>query len=358
MDDTPLTIKGPDIVEQLLRPHDVFLADAFLEFEYSTEDQLTLQDCRMHLGVSSLAQITTACGSRITLEAWKGQKLTTVHKTKGIQTYRPVAKHWELWRSALTKAFLHPNLERLPLRRQLGLWYTGSDPRWIWWKHQPSNTLFEQRQSGEWFCWSFARVWHHHRKYNNPTLTESDTIPTNMHRASITQSPLSPYVTVLTTQMSAAHIIPPPVTTIDAAIKALPESARWAPKHILLMDQGEQLATALQQRTAVAVSDGSLKLGLGTAGFVIEGHNGCGRIQGVNKVPGPVKDGDSHWCEVSGLYAIILLVNAICKLHNVPSGSITIACDNITSLNIFNPDYFPNTNQANFDLVSAFWTLL
>ena len=158
--------------------------------------------------------------------------------------------------------------------------------------------------------------------------------------------------------MSAAPLIPVPVVTIDAAIKALPESARWALKHILLMDQGEQLTVAFQQRSAVAVSDGSLKLGLGTAGFVIEGQNGSGRIQGVNKVPGPIKDGDSHRYEVSGLYAIILLVNAICKLHNVPSRSITIACDNITSLHIFNPDYFPNTNQANFNLLSACWTLL
>ena len=182
MDDTPLTIKGPDIVEKLLRPHDVFLADAFVEFEYSTEDQLTLQDCRMHLGVTSLAQISTACGSRITVEAWKGQKLTTVHKTTGIQTYKPVAKHWNLWRSALTEAFLHPNLDRLPLRQQLGVWHTGPDQQWIWWKHQTSNTLYEHRQSGEWFCWSFARVWHHQRKYNNPTPAATDTVPENMHQ--------------------------------------------------------------------------------------------------------------------------------------------------------------------------------
>jgi len=149
-----------------------------------------------------------------------------------------------------------------------------------------------------------------------------------------------------------------PITTVNAAMKALPDSARWALKHIMLVDQGEQLAGDIQHYKAVAVSDGSLKLGLGTAAFVIEGHNGFGRMTGVNKVPGPIKDGDSHRCEVLGLYAIILLVNEVCTLHNVTTGSITIACDNSTSLNIFHPDYFPTTNHANFDLVSASWTLL
>jgi hypothetical protein len=82
-----------------------------------------------------------------------------------------------------------------------------------------------------------------------------------------------------------------------------------------------------------------------------------GRIRGVNKVPGPIKEGGSYRCEVSGLYAVILLVREICKTHSIQQGGITICCDNTTALQIFDPDYLPDPKHPNFDLVGACWAL-
>jgi hypothetical protein len=92
---------------------------------------------------------------------------------------------------------------------------------------------------------------------------------------------------------------------------------KWALQHIQITDNGEAIAAAIRNGTTLAVSDGGLKLGLGTAAFVIEGNDMQGRIRGVNQVPGPIKDGDSHRCEVSGLYAVSVLIKEIC---------ISIAC--------------------------------
>jgi hypothetical protein len=105
------------------------------------------------------------------------------------------------------------------------------------------------------------------------------------------------------------------------------------------------------------VSDGGLKLGLGTAAFVIEGQGPEGRIRGVNQVPGPIKEGDLHRCEVSGLYAVILTVKEICQIHNIKEGDITICCNNTTTLEIFDPDYLPNPKRVNFNITSACWAL-
>ena len=92
------------------------------------------------------------------------------------------------------------------------------------------------------------------------------------------------------------------------------------------------LIQAIRDNIAVAVSDASLKHNFGTAAFTIEGANALHRALGAIIVPGPVKDGDSYRCELAGLLAIVIWVNALCKLHNLTQGSVLIACDNISTL--------------------------
>jgi hypothetical protein len=114
---------------------------------------------------------------------------------------------------------------------------------------------------------------------------------------------------------------------------------------------------ATKSHKAIAVSDGGLKFVLGTAAYVIEGEDKKGRIRGVNKVPGPIKEGDSHRGEVLGVYAVILVVKEIGEMHQINGGSITICCDNTTALNIFDPDYLTDPKHSNLVLVGASWAL-
>ena len=62
------------------------------------------------------------------------------------------------------------------------------------------------------------------------------------------------------------------------------------------------VAEAMRAGTLRAVGDGSLKGSYGTSAFALEApgqiHN---RIQGVNVVPGPLAEGDSHRCELASL---------------------------------------------------------
>jgi hypothetical protein len=144
---------------------------------------------------------------------------------------------------------------------------------------------------------------------------------------------------------------------LKARLTKLPPTATWALQHVSLPDNGVQIAEAIKSYDAIAVSDGGLKLGLGTAAYVIEGKDAKGRIQGVNKVPGPIKERDSHRCKVSGLYAVILLIQEICNTHAISKGGITVCCDNETALQIFDPDFLPDPKQSNFNLAGACWRL-
>lgn len=126
----------------------------------------------------------------------------------------------------------------------------------------------------------------------------------------------------------------------------------------MITDEGLTIAQALTDGTAVAVSDGSLKNGLGTAAFTIESSTYENRVHGVNKVPGPIGDGDSYRCELAGLYSIVVIVTTIARYYHLPHGKCTIACDNESSLKVFLPDFCPNPKGASYDLVSAIWNIL
>jgi len=126
-------------------------------------------------------------------------------------------------------------------------------------------------------------------------------------------------------------------------------------QHAKSNDHGDTVAQAIAQGMAVAVSDGSLRYTLGTSAFLIEGATSNHHVIGYNQVPGPVEEGDSHRCKLSGLYAIANMVNCLCRLHAVTSGSITIACDNTSALKPKAVDFLPHPRQKNLDLIQALW---
>jgi hypothetical protein len=63
-----------------------------------------------------------------------------------------------------------------------------------------------------------------------------------------------------------------------------------------LDDNGTEIADALQEGTAAAVSDGSYEDAQGTSAFVIEGSSSVGRLVGVNVTPGE-EESQSPWAE-------------------------------------------------------------
>jgi len=137
------------------------------------------------------------------------------------------------------------------------------------------------------------------------------------------------------------------------------QDARWAISRSRCTDGGASVARALRAGTLQAVGDGSLKGGFGTSAFVLEAPGEASiRVQGVNIVPGPLAEGDSHRCELASLYAILLVSQAVCKTHHITQGKATIACDNKQAISMFNEWYVPDPQDANFDLTSAIWKLL
>ncbi len=355
--DTPLSLQGVDLALPPQREHDIHLMDAFIDCEPSSDDLLTLQNCRLYLEAYSLADITTACGSRITTAAWMGKRHDTQQPPQWIPTRKPSETAWTLWRNYLRRAFLIPHATHTRLRQALGKWKTKEDDHWIWWEDPASEIIYQRTHTSHgptWTLWNrrltttgFRRQFHQpHPLPAPPDLSNCHRISVQLHRHNLRLSVVS---------SSAHHVQPSPITTattLEQLILNLPASAQWAVNRLHRQDDGEAFAQAILNGTAIIVSDGSLKLQLGTAAFILEGTENV-YIEGVHAVPGPIQDGDSHRCEVSGLFGAVILANLIAQLHNITTGKVTIACDNQAAINIFDPNYLPKPKSRNFDLVNA-----
>ena len=99
---------------------------------------------------------------------------------------------------------------------------------------------------------------------------------------------------------------PPHPTHLGHLLDTLPPSKAWAAQHLSRTDDGQNFAHAIQTGTAITVSDGSYKTGYGTAAFILTDTLVKSTIRGVLSVPGPLAEGDSHRCELAGMYAILV----------------------------------------------------
>ena len=347
---TNLSLKGPSLALPTQRTRDVHLMDAFIQSaEIQPADIPVLQKCRLHVRATRLSDITTAEGGHLNQACWEGAPSSDRTPRQWIPTIAPTYTEIATWQQALRLVFLAPYTQTRRLRRPLGNWKHPHDEEWLWWKDLPTDTLY-QREGGEWNKWQRRQALGNYAKYDNPI--PSDPPPPTAIRASVNLDVLHNMATVRSTGIASPPTVRQTPTTVTAVLNRLPDNASWATKSVTITGSEIQLAQAIQNGTAVAVSDGSLKHEFGTSAYVVEASATC-RLRAVNTVPGPIKEGDSHRCELAGLYGLVICCQALCTAHNIQSGRIQVACDNINAIEVFEPEFFPHPKQANYDLVSA-----
>ena len=108
-------------------------------------------------------------------------------------------------------------------------------------------------------------------------------------------------------------------------------------------NQVKQIAKAIQDKTAIALTDGSYKVN-GTAGFSI-GSSFLNMWQGACQVPGHITSQGAYRSEIAGIYATLQLCKKICEQFNVTTGALTLACNNIAAgKSALLHDTYPDTN--------------
>ncbi len=356
IDETPLRLTGPEPTLLLQRQGDVTIMDCFVNAGFRDSQLLRLNECRTFLHAVTLADLCDADGILLAPFAWTGCRSDRHSPYDWPRTVRPKHDHWIRWQHALRTCFLFPMTQHMRLRTPLGMWNTTSDDRWKWWYASSDGRLYE-RHNHIWTTWVETPTPSRKQKFTR-YASPSPSIPHDLQRASTYHRRHSPFQLLNNYGDSNAPLPPLPPTSLSDRLSRLPDSISWCVRITSLPDDGLTLAQAIQQGTSISVCDGSLKLQTGTAAYVLEGPDSTNRITGVTTVPGPLKEGDSYRCELTGILAVVLIADTICEHHHIPSGSMEIGCDNSTSLRIFHPDFVPEPYEESFDLVFAIWSRL
>ena len=155
------------------------------------------------------------------------------------------------------------------------------------------------------------------------------------------------------------------VTTVPRSLTkfiatSIHPDARWAIADFKTTDDGAAIAVVLTSGSClVAVSDGSFKNEFGTASWIIQ--VGCttggweiGEIHGSCITPSQPSDQSAYHSELTRIFGIITIMDAVCQYHGIGMGWIEMACDGLLALeqatidsDIVNPKY------PQFDLVLA-----
>ena len=260
------------------------------------------------------------------------------------------------WKATILSCFVAPQATHRRLQQPLGNWNHDSGHYWEWWYSSQEDRLY-QRSDSQWRVWNSLPVIYQRRHFQSSDIITPD-LPVDAVRASISGTATRCRLMNIGTYQ-AIPVEPPNATSLNDLIARLPANEKWAIDHLDAPLDTHYIANAISAFQCFAVSDASLKDGCGTAAFTLVGPTtNDGSVTGVHRVPGPIGEGNSYRCELSGIYGILLIVRLICELHDITSGSVHVRCDNKSVLKIFNEGYVPNPSFNSFDLVQAVWSML
>jgi hypothetical protein len=274
----------------------------------------------MFLHVTTLSNIVTADGKEITINSWNGK-----NKDRGASPYRWPRlqhslshEHWKNWWIALVNVFLAHSNSRV-LNRSLFEWHNRVPSSWKWHFHPVEDRLYAH----EGLHW---RVYCQQRNRTSPRQGKSKhsktnqlfrVLPDGLQLASVFKQ--GPFIILqgvgasTTASISTQHTS---VTSFAEERLLCSPLDQWAIQEITTSNEGQAMATAIKNGTAIAVSNGSYKDGHGTAAFILKTSNNydrTGRIVGVNSIPGEPIDQSSYCSEIVSMSGIVETVGILCK---------------------------------------------
>ncbi len=263
----------------------------------------------------------------------------------------PPPRHWELWQKALRKRFLPQGSSR-KLLDALGQW-TRFPTRWQWFYSPQQDRIYKQ-EGWTWRAYPIYRVRTSsrtgstkHRRSDETTRTRPD----DLHPPSVHSH--KHWVTKEASHELLATPVPelPRALTVHEVWTQRKPGFKWAVAEMTVTDNGLEIATALKQGRAVAVSDGSFKDGQGAAPFVIEGSTSKGRIVGVNVIPGEEDSQSPCRSELGGVAGILESLHCACVVHNVASGHVEVGLDGEQAMKEAFGDWPLDPGRPDYDML-------
>ena len=340
------------------RPQDQFLMAAFIDNGYRKTQLQILNECRKVLQVNTLSEITSADGAYLEHWAWTGT--SNQEPLNDYQWPRPAPlkpRHWQIWQQAVQATFLQlSQTTEHKLRQPLGDWTPEVLARWQWF-YCPNENRIYHREDTRWRVYSkqSSRVQRLRSLRFTRTEIAVDELPDDADMATISSGPNGVKITG-TCAVTPCTETPPASTleSIEEALDAVAQADRWAIASIDIKDNGRSLAAAILQGKARAVSDGSFKNAMGTSSSILfhSRANDPNRIISVNGVPGNSNEQSAYRSELAGVSGSLATIAAVCRIHDIQEGSITLGLDGRQALLAAAGDWPLNPERPDFDLIT------
>ena len=323
----------------------------------SLTERLAINTCRLFLRVTTLADICTGDGSRIDPCFLKYPSKLTIPTSHGWPAcHRPGITAWKSWRNFL----IDITARRTPASIPLGAWAPATlAPTFpAPWTHPTTKKVYIPTDDGRWETWSRPP----RSRYDS--LRKEPSVPLRTPPSGCVPTTANPTrrgtrITYTGTRPVAAE--PPPPDTFAKFLESSATDVRWAIWPVEGADSGPMLAAAASKGTLIGVSDGSKgDLGAAAAWTVTETDDdgnippSAGKVTGVHRTPGCASDQDSYRAELSGLFAQVAFIEALCTFYHINTGSATVALDGLSALNEGTwTSCRKDTIRQHFDLVNA-----
>lgn len=356
-EDEGITIQDTGPTLSLHTTNDVYLMSAFAKAGYRGNDLATLNQCRMFLRTITLSDLCTADGKYITYDAFHGQPQTR-QRVAGWPRRPPYLspQAWSLWKQAIDKCFLRPHTAIRELRTQLGAWNNMATSTWKWY-FSPSETRLYHVEGP--FYHVYVRVTHGRTRIANARFSSLETLvhvlPPDALLASVAKYAADSFhVTGTSVRPQPDEPLVPPyhLMTLADIFALMPPSDRWAIDGFHADDEGNVLADGIIRKEATAVSDGSFKCSIGTSGFVLRGSGRSLAAIGDNVVPGNPDEQSSYRSELAGISGVLVILDAVCKRHDISEGLITLALDGEQAMLKASSSWPLSPTDTDFDLLT------
>ena len=354
----------------------------FIDAGYRKNQLKILNFMRMSLRAISVADIAASSGLTINHLAWEllqGNSLREHYDwPRDPPSFSKPQK--ELWKQALTKAFLRPHSvrEHRRLSQPVAIWQSlPALEDCLYFYSQCEDRLY-RKHDNSWKIYSYHSGGIRNRKYSftNQTCASKPTSASLLASVSARSPPDNSTDLVLVAvectyvwqyedldiDLSSYDPTEGPFTCIHDAFDSSIDSEKILLDEVKLPnDNCRAIATGISQGTARAISDGSYDpfTHKGTSSLIIVADkNDKNPLDADNWVPGLPYDQSDYRSELAGVAGILSAVSIIIQHYNITSGSITIALDGKSALDIASADAPMKIERPDFDLLQDIRTRL
>ena len=232
-----------------------------------------------------------------------------------------------LWKKALQGV----TTASFELTRPLGPWQRAPHQHWYWLWDPECNTLLREL-TGLWYCYTSV----HHRQTRGASVYEQQPIPIPTPTNLISRATVRHLGTGTARRVifkgGATKEPPPPDEPRTIAEMIAKDANEWMFRKSHFLDEGRQIAAAMQTGTLLVVTGGSYMKDLSTkhaaAAWVMECPRTGTQCHGVIQVPGEEGDINPYRAELTGLIAVRKGLEFIAKWWQVTKVTVALRVDN------------------------------